>query len=164
VTAASLGEANGVAGDAVLRVGETLHLPEDAWGSAPPDTRNPGTACTQYTLSKSVYEGIVNPKPDPTRPASAASQVAIQAHANDWTMTADGQAQPANEGVALVPAGTTVQFTNAEGLHTITVNGTKDGADFTQGQTRTFTFSEANARYKITCNYHPDMLAWVFTQ
>ena len=89
--------------------------------------------------------------------------VLLETHADDWTVTADGTAQPANKGVATIAKGTTVNFQNVVGLHTITVNGQMQGANFTQGQTRTITFSTAG-QFHITCDFHPDMSAYLFVQ
>jgi len=49
------------------------------------------------------------------------------------------------------------------GIHTITVNGTKDGGDLKGTDTRTLTFNNAGT-FKITCDYHPAMLATIFVQ
>ncbi len=54
-------------------------------------------------------------------------------------------------------------FHNVQGLHTITENGVKQGANFTQGETRTLTFAKAG-QYTITCDFHPDMHAEIFAQ
>lgn len=59
VTGASLAEANGLATNVSLRIGQSLSLPEDAYGSAPPDTINRGTACVQFAVPNSIYEAIV---------------------------------------------------------------------------------------------------------
>lgn len=58
VTGASLGSANELPVDAVLRVGQALRLPETAFGSRPPDTLNAGTACVQYAVPNRVFEQI----------------------------------------------------------------------------------------------------------
>jgi LysM repeat protein/mono/diheme cytochrome c family protein len=168
VTAESLAEANNIPATAVLRVGQSLRLPEDAWGTAPPDTRNAGTACVQHAVPASVYQtlpGVGTPAAQPTTaaPTTVSTTVTITAHANDWTFTADGQAQPPNAGSVLVARGTAINFDNPEGLHTITLNGRKDGADFRQGDTRTVTFNEAGA-FKLTCDYHPAMLGTITVQ
>jgi LysM repeat protein/mono/diheme cytochrome c family protein/plastocyanin len=59
VTGASLAEHNELDTTFSLRVGQQLGLPEDAYGSAPPDAINQGTACVQYAVPNSIYEGIV---------------------------------------------------------------------------------------------------------
>jgi plastocyanin len=78
-------------------------------------------------------------------------------------MTADGAKQAANKGVAAIKKGVSVDFSNVTGLHTITVNGKKDNGDLKQGDKRTLTFNDTGT-FKLTCNYHPDMLAYIFVQ
>lgn len=168
VTKESLGKANGVAADAVLRIGQVLTLPADTWGSTPPDTKNPGTACVQHAVPDSsfaVLPGVGTPKVDTpvVAPTTTSKDVKIDAHANDWAVTADGSAQPANKGVVAVAKGTAVTFTSVAGLHSITSNGKKDGDDLKQGTNRSLTFSTAG-QFKITCDYHTEMLAYVFVQ
>jgi LysM repeat protein/mono/diheme cytochrome c family protein len=163
VTAESLADKNGVKPTDTLAVGTTLKLPADAFGSAPPTSKNPGTACVQYAVSKSVFEGIVSPTTAATAPANVSNSVKVEAHATDWTVTGDGTAQPANKGVVLVAKGTTIPFTSVSGLHTVTRNGQKEGDDLTQGSTKNVTFNDAG-QFKITCDYHVDMLAYVFVQ
>ena len=64
----------------------------------------------------------------------------------------------------LVAKGSSIPFTSVSGLHTITLNGKTDaGGDLKQGTSRTITFAEAGD-FKITCTYHPDMLAWIFVK
>ncbi|HXU23448.1 MAG TPA: LysM peptidoglycan-binding domain-containing protein [Tepidiformaceae bacterium] len=167
VTAASLAKANNLsAPDVILRVGQPLTVPKDSWGAAPPSTINTGTACVEHAVPQSVYEtlpGVGTPVATPTAPATVSKTVLLETHADDWTLTADGTAQPANKGVATIAKGTTVNFQNVVGLHTITVNGQMQGANFTQGQTRTITFSTAG-QFHITCDFHPDMSAYLFVQ
>ena len=168
VTPESLGEANKVAGDAVLRIGTVLKLPEDAWGTAPPDTKNSGTACVQHAVPASVFQtlpgvGTGTPAPAVTPPATASKEVKIDANANDFIFTADGAKQPANKGVVLVAKGTAINFAGVAGLHTITFNGKKDGDDLKQGQSRSVTFNTAG-QFKLTCDYHPDMVGDIFVQ
>jgi plastocyanin len=78
-------------------------------------------------------------------------------------LTADNTAQAPNKGVALVAKGIQIGFSAAVGLHTITINGEKQGADFKAGDTRQITFN-TTGEFKITCDYHPDMFATVFVQ
>ena len=106
----------------------------------------------------------MSPIPDPTAPAALSSQVQIEANANDWTVIADGQRLPANRGAVLVAPGSQIQFRSVSGLHTITVNEEKDNGDLRQGDQRTLTFAEPSNEFVITCDYHPAMRAWVFTQ
>ena len=168
VTAESLAKANGVQANSVLRIGQLLKLPPDTWGSAPSDAKNPGTACVQHAVPDSSFAtlpGVGTPKAEVAvvAPTTVSKDVKIDAHANDWTVTADGTAQPANKGVVAVAKGAAVAFGSVAGLHTITSNGTKDGDDLRAGQSRTLTFPTAG-QFKITCDYHTDMLAYVFVQ
>jgi LysM repeat protein len=163
VTADSLASKNGLKATDVLRIGTQLKLPDDAWGSAPPDAKNPGTACVQYAVPKSIFESISGTQAAVTAPPTVSKDVKIEAHANDWTVTADGTAQPANKGVVLIAKGTAVAFDSIVGLHTITINGKKDGDNLKQGDKRTITFNDSGT-FKITCDFHPDMLANVFVQ
>jgi LysM repeat protein len=165
VTADSLAQKNGVDPNAILFVGTQLKLPDDAFGSAPPDTKNTGTACVQYAVSQSVFDanfGTGTAAPI-TQPPTASKDVKIDAHANDWTVTADGAAQAPNKGVVLVTKGASVAFSSVAGLHTITINGKKDGDNLAQGTNRQITFNTAG-EFKITCDFHADMKADVFVQ
>ncbi|HNM78738.1 MAG TPA: LysM peptidoglycan-binding domain-containing protein, partial [Tepidiformaceae bacterium] len=164
VTAQSLAAKNNIKATDILRVGTQLHLPDDAFGSKAPDAKNPGTGCVQYAVSKSGFEGLTGSgAPAVTAPPTLSKEVRIDAHANDWTVVADGTAQPINKGVVSIAKGTAVLFDSVVGLHTITLNGKKDGADIKQGEKRTITFNDAG-QFKITCDYHPDMLADIFVQ
>ncbi len=169
VTPDSLAEANGVAPDALLQIGQPLQLPADTWGTAPGiGTKNPGTACVQYAVPAVVFDTIMGIAPatgeKPEVPATASTDARIDAHATDWTITSGGQAQPINKGAVLVSRGTAIPITSVSGLHTITLNGKNDaGGDLKQGATRTITFGEAGD-FKLTCTYHPDMLAWIFVK
>ena len=72
---------------------------------------------------------------------------------------ADGSEQPINEGEVTVAASTAVTFTNAEGgVHTITVDGEKQGEDISGTDSRAIIFEEAGS-HTITCDYHPSMRA-----
>ena len=163
VTAASLGEANGVDAEAILPIGKSLHFPADAWGAAPSDELNPGTACVEHTVSSSAFNTISGADPIVIdEPNAVSTEVVILAHDNDWTVVADGEARPPNRSGVKVTAGTTVTFENVVGLHDIEIDGVEQGDDLEQaGETRTFTF-DAPGEYRITCSYHPDMLAVVF--
>ena len=167
VTAAGLATANNLPGpDVILRVGQALSLPADAWGPPPGTTINNGTACVEHAVPHSTFvtlPGIGTPPPTATAPATVSKVVTIDAHANDYTVTADGAAQKPNEGVVSIAAGTSIKFTNIQGLHTITENGVQQGPNFTQGQVRTLTFATPGA-YKITCDFHPAMLANIFVK
>ncbi len=163
VTAASLGEANGVDAEAILPIGKSLHFPADAWGAAPSDELNPGTACVEHTVSSSAFNTISGADPIVIdEPNAVTTDAVILAHDNDWTVVADGEARPPNRSGVKVTAGTTVTFENVVGLHNIEIDGEQQGDDFEGvGVTRTFTF-DTPGEYRITCSYHPDMLAVVF--
>jgi plastocyanin len=165
VTAESLAEANNLESpELILRVGESLALPEDAYGTAPPDALNPGTACLEYTVPASVFDEIINgAAATPTPPAEVSNQVTIEANANDWVVNADGQTSAPNEGVVSVRRGTRISFGSKVGLHTVTLNGEQEGDDINAGESIEVTFDEPG-QFKITCDYHPDMLAWVFVE
>ena len=163
VTAASLGEANGVAADAVLPIGKTLHFPADSWGAAPSDELNPGTACVEHVVSTSAFNTISGADPIVIdEPNAVSTDVRILANDNDWTVVADGETGVPNRTGVKITAGTIVTFENVVGLHNIEIDGVQQGDDFEGvGVTRTFTF-DAPGEYRITCSYHPDMLAVVF--
>ncbi len=164
VSADSLATANSVEANSVLAVGTALKLPEDAYGSAAPDAKNLGTACVQYAVPANVFdENILGNTTPVTKPPTKSTAVKVEAHANDWTLTADNAAQPANKGVALVAKGTSITFDSVVGLHTITLNGTKDDGDLTQGTSRTLTFNDPG-EFTITCDYHPPMKATIFVE
>lgn len=165
VTAQSLATKNNIKPTDTLRIGLQLHLPDDAFGSKAPDAKNPGTGCVQYTVNKDVFANIVGSGTTEaiTPPTTVSKDVKIDAHANDWVVTADGTASAPNKGVVSIAKGTAVLFDSVVGLHTITSNGKKDGADIKQGDTRTITFNDAGT-FKITCDYHPSMLATLFVQ
>ena len=163
VTAATLGAANGVEAEAVLPIGKTLQMPEDSWGNAPSDEVNPGTACVEHTVSSSAFNTISGADPIVIdEPNAVSTDVVILANDNDWTVVADGVAGTPNRTGVKVTAGTTITFENVVGLHNIEVDGQQQGEDFEGvGVTRTITF-DAPGEYRITCSYHPDMLAVVF--
>jgi len=160
-SAESLGEENGVEPDAVLRIGELIALPPDSWGVVPAGTINNGTACVEHAVPASVFQQLTGQTEDPDAPSEISAEVEVLAHANDWEVVADGAAQPINEGLVSIEAGTTVRFQNVVGVHTITINGEKRAEDILGTDFRDIVFDEAGS-FKITCDYHPDMLAWIF--
>ncbi len=164
--AADFAKTNNIPVDAIMRVGQSLQVPLDSAGTAPPGTVNDGSACVQFAVPDSVYQsipGVSTATATVTAPTTVSKTVEIDSHSEDWTVTADGAAQPANKGAVTVAKGTAVTFKDVEGLHTITVNGKQDGDNFKQGETRTITFNDAG-QFKITCDFHPAMLADVFVQ
>ena len=166
VTATTLGEANGVAPDALLPIGKVLAFPEDAWGSAPPDQLNPGTACVEHAVPPSSFDllpGVGEGPVEIDEPEDVSDEVTIRAHGNDWTVVADGEAGEPNRTGVKVTAGTEIVFDDVEGLHTITIDGAQQGEDINVGDTRTITFDEPG-EFIITCQYHPAMLAVVFVE
>lgn len=173
-TASMLAEANGVKSDDIIAIGTSLKLPEDAWGSAPPDQRNAGTACVQYAVPQSVFDtlpgvGTSTPAAEPTEPTEVSTQVTIFATQTvpefDWIIEADGARSEPNVGAVKVAAGTAITFENVAGLHTITINGTADKPDIGPGagDKRTITFNEPG-KFLITCDYHPAMKGWVWVE
>ncbi len=161
----TLAAKNGIKETDLVAIGTQLKLPDDAWGGLPGDSRNPGTACVQYAVSNNAFlqvSGAATAVPV-TQPPTASKDVKIDGNANDWTVTADGTKQAANKGVVLVAKGARIAFTSVVGLHTITSNTKKDGADLKAGDSRTITFNDAG-QFKITCDYHPDMVANVYVQ
>jgi LysM repeat protein/mono/diheme cytochrome c family protein len=165
VTAATLAEANGIEPNSVVAIGTSLKLPDSAWGTAPPDTINPGTACVQYAVPNAVFEtlpGLGTPV-SIMKPENFSTQVTIEANANDWTVVADGQRQQPNQGGVKVKPGTTVTFTSVVGLHNIVFNGEVQGPDLRQGDTRQITMNTPG-EFKVTCDYHPAMLAYIWVE
>jgi predicted lipoprotein with Yx(FWY)xxD motif len=60
-----------------------------------------------------------------------------------------------------VPIGTTVEWTNEDSApHTVTADGAFDSGNMNQGDTWSFTFTEAGT-FDYTCTYHPMMLGQV---
>jgi len=164
--ATDFAKTNNIPVDAILRVGQSLQVPLDSAGTSPPGTINDGSACVQYAVPDSIYQsipGVSTATATVTAPTNVSTTVEIDSHSNDWTVTADGTAQPANQGAVTIAKGTSVTFNDKEGLHTITVNGKQDGDNFKQGETRTIKFNDAG-QFKITCDFHPAMLADVFVQ
>lgn len=163
VTAASLAAAQDPPAEpnTVYAIGTTLKMPEDAWGSAPPDAINPGTACVQHAIPQAIFDSIFNPIQPPSRPTVQSRTLEVAAHANDWTVIADGVEQEPNRGAALIAVGTAVRFYSVVGLHNVTINGNTLQPDLNTGQELTFTFNE-EGEFKITCTYHPAMHAWIW--
>lgn len=172
VTAQSLAAANGIDDpNTILAIGSQLRLPDDAYGTAPPDSRNPGTACVRYAVPESVFQtlpGVGTPQAAPEPPAEFSTDVEIRATARtpgyEWTVIADGNELTPNEGAVKIRPRTEVRFVNEEGLHTVTLNGNKVAEDVSApGDTRTYVFDNTGD-YKLTCDYHPAMLAWIFVR
>lgn len=165
VTAATLAEANGLAPNSIVAIGTTLKLPDSAWGTAPPDAINNGTACVQYAIPQAVFETLPGLGTPVTieKPTEFSTQVTIEAHASDWTVVADGQRKTPNQGGVLVRVGTTITFTSVVGLHNIVFNGEVQGADIRQGDTRQITMNTPG-EFKVTCDYHPPMLAYIWVE
>ncbi|MFN0096234.1 MAG: LysM peptidoglycan-binding domain-containing protein [Dehalococcoidia bacterium] len=166
VTADSLAKAQTPPAQAnsLYAIGAHLVLPKDAWGTAPPDAINNGSACVEHAVPASKLPLVRGDKVGPpAAPTTVTKELLVEAHANDWTFTADGAKQEINKGVALLAKGTKVKFQNVVGLHTITIAGKKDGADIKGTDSREFTFNDAGT-FQITCDYHPDMSGYVFVQ
>jgi mono/diheme cytochrome c family protein/LysM repeat protein/plastocyanin len=165
VTAETLAEANGIQPDTVVAIGASLRLPESAWGTTPPTTINPGTACIQYALPQAVFEtlpGIGEPI-EIEKPAEFSTNVVIEGHANDWTVVADGVRKEPNRGGVLVRVGTTITFPMIVGLHNIVFNGVDQVGDVRPGETRQITMNTPG-EFRVTCDYHPAMLAYIWVE
>lgn len=163
VTAASLARANDIDENSVLAIGYNLVLPEDAYGGAPPDAINQGTACVQYAVADGVLEGILGTNFVPEEPEEFTTELVVIANSNDWTFETDGSASAPNEGVAKIAAGTAVRFVAAVGLHNIVFNGEVQEDPFQQPAEVTITFDEPG-EYDITCDYHPAMYGKVWVE
>jgi LysM repeat protein/mono/diheme cytochrome c family protein len=173
-TASMIADANGLKSSDIVAIGTSLHLPEDSWGSAPPDQINPGTACVQWAVPQSVFNtlpgvGTSTPAAEPGEPDEISTNVTIFATQTvpeyDWIIEADGVRSGSNTGAVKVAVGTDILFENVAGLHTITINGTADKPDIgpAPGDKRTITFNEPGKFY-ITCDYHPAMKGWVWVE
>ncbi len=164
-TADDFAEANNAPnGDALVRIGTSLKLPEDAWGTAPAGSPNTGTACVEHAVPSRVFEELTGAGGPPAKPAAVSNTVSIVANANDWTLSADGTAQAPNKGVALIKTGTTVQFSVAAGIHTITIDEKPARVPlFSPGDTNSITFSTAG-QFEILCDFHPDMYAYLYVE
>jgi LysM repeat protein len=166
VTALSLGEAQNpqAPANAIYAIGTQLVLPKDAWGSAPPDTINNGSACVEHALPDAKLKEVLGTGAKaPEAPAAVSKTVLIESNANDWTVTADGTKQSPNKGAVSVAKGTKVTFKNVVGTHTITINGKDDEPSWKGTDQKDITFGDAGS-FKITCTIHPAMLAYVFVQ
>lgn len=165
--AEAFAEENDFSAEDVLRIGQQLAVPPDAWGVTPGGTPNNGKACIEHAVPQSVFEELTGtgeePSDGPSRPSEVSSVVEVVAHATDWTVVADGTEQEINAGVAAVDVGTTVAFRNDEGIHTLTIDGETivDTSSFPLGDVREITFDEAGT-FSITCDIHPQMLATLF--
>lgn len=173
-TAAMLAEANGLKSSDVVAIGTSLHIPQDSWGSAPPDQKNNGTACVQWAVPQSVFDtlpgvGTATPAAEPAEPSTVSTTVTIFATQTvpefDWIIEADGVRSEPNAGAVKVAKGTAITFENVAGLHTITINGKADKPDIgpAAGDKRTITFNETG-KFIITCDYHPAMKGWVWVE
>lgn len=163
-TADDWGEVNGVPANAILYIGQTLKLPDDVWGSAPPDAVNLGTACVQYAVPNSVYqENVLGISSTPDKPTTQVKDVTINANASDWTIVSDGATQTPNKGAVLIAVGTVVKFAGVTGIHNIFIDDKEVDPDFRAGENTTFTFSTAGD-FLIECRIHPGMNAYVWVE
>ena len=166
VTAATLAEKNNVTVDTILPVGKQLALPADAWGTMPSDTINNGLACIKDALPSSVFDslpGLGEPLPPIEDPGFISENVEIKAYENSWVIIADGIELEPNQGGIRVKVNTEIPIIGVVGLHTITLNGEKDGDDFDSGITRTIAFGVPGA-YELTCDYHLTMQAKIWVE
>lgn len=163
VTANSLATANDVDPNSILAIGYTLVLPEDAYGGAPPDAINLGTACVQFAVPAGVLEDFLGLGFEFVEPENVTAELEIIANSNDWTVVNDGVSQTPNQGSSKIAAGTVVKFVAAVGLHNIVFNGEVQLDPFQPPAETTFTFAEPG-EYQITCDYHPAMQARIWVE
>lgn len=168
VTLLSLSRANDLDQGDVLPVGKVLDYPEDAWGTAPPDTLNDGSACVQYVVTDSVYDrllpGAGDDEVEITKPEEFTDELRILSHATDWTFVTDGVELEPNRGGALIREGTEVVFENVTGIHSVTVNDENLAEDVREpGDIRTVVF-ETSGEFDITCIYHPEMYGKIWVE
>ena len=163
-SAADIGEAQDppVEAEHVYPVGTNLLMPEDAWGTAPPDTINNGTACVEHAVPQSVFEDITGEGPDiPDPPEEVSDEVVFEANSNDWVVVADGEPSEPNEGTARVAIGSTVQFVAVTGFHNIFRNEIELDGEFNAPEEQEFSFDEEGI-FLIECTIHPGMQGYVF--
>ncbi len=146
----------------VYAIGTPLIMPPQSYGSAPPDAKNPGTACVENAVPQSKFGELSGTVVKPAPPTTISRDVLLEGNSNDWTLTADGAKQAANKGAVSVAAGARINFKSLVGLHTVTVNGKKEVDQFAPGAS--YQFTAQTGEYKMTCDFHPDMLAYVFVQ
>ncbi|MFQ5352955.1 MAG: LysM peptidoglycan-binding domain-containing protein, partial [Candidatus Binatia bacterium] len=72
---------NGFDPNNVLRIGQTLKIPPDAWGVTPSGTPNNGTACIEHAVPASVNADLTGASKPPEPPAQLSTDVEIVAHA-----------------------------------------------------------------------------------
>ena len=166
VTAATLAAKNDLTPEVILPIGKQLELPEESWGTMPPDQINSGTACVQNALPASVFNtlpGLGEPLPPIEDPGVVSTKVEIQAYETSWVVIADGKELEANQGGVRVKVNTEIAINSIAGLHTVTLNGEKEGDDFEAGIVRTISFGVPGA-YELTCDYHLTMQAKIWVE
>ena len=166
VTAATLAAKNNLTPETILPVGKALELPDDSWGTIPGDAVNSGIACIQDALPPSVFDtlpGLGEPLPPIEDPGFVSSEVEILAYETSWVIVADGVELEPNRGGVRVKINTEIPIVGMVGLHTVTLNGEKEGDDFDAGITRTISFGTPGA-YELTCDYHLTMQAKIWVE
>lgn len=171
VTAESLAAANGFAADDVLRVGTVLQLPPEAFGTAPGDAINDGSACVQHAVSQSDFQNILGEGdggdgdfPPAEAPEEFTDELVVRSYEIDWTFEADGEELEPNRGVVKIRPGSSVLFENVgQILHSVTRNDETEDAQFTPGSSLELEFPE-EGEFRITCDYHPEQDGYIFVE
>ena len=97
---------------------------------------NSGIACIQDALPPSVFDtlpGLGEPLPPIEDPGFVSSEVEILAYETSWVIVADGVELEPNRGGVRVKINTEIPIVGMVGLHTVTLNGEKEGDDFDAG-------------------------------
>jgi LysM repeat protein/plastocyanin len=166
VTGESLAEHNELDTTFSLRVGQQLGLPEEAYGSAPPNSINQGTACVRYAVPASIYDGIVtgNFGGEPFEgtvvavdPSRFLQNEIVLPPGIEYTMTFDNQDPDNRHNIEFFDAPTGGEL----------LTGCSAGCPGDAVQTevgfgplqQTFTFTTpAVGEYRFECQIHPDVM------
>jgi LysM repeat protein/mono/diheme cytochrome c family protein/plastocyanin len=166
VTGESLAEHNELDTTFSLRVGQQLGLPEEAYGSAPPNSINQGTACVRYAVPASIYDGIVtgNFGGEPFEgtvvavdPSRFLQNEIVLPPGIEYTMTFDNQDPDNQHNIEFFDAPTGGEL----------LTGCSAGCPGDAVQTevgfgplqQTFTFTTpAVGEYRFECQIHPDVM------
>ena len=117
-------------------------------------------------MPASVFDtlpGLGEPLPPIEDPGFVSSEVEILAYETSWVIVADGVELEPNRGGIRVKINTEIPIIGMVGLHTVTLNGEKEGDDFDAGITRTISFGMPGA-YELTCDYHLTMQAKIWVE
>ncbi len=164
IIALDLAEENGIPVNERLYISTQLHLPPGTYGTTPPDAKNQERPASERGHGLHLGNDPGHRAFEPEEPDEVSDEVEVDAHSNDWTVVADGEEMEPNRGAVKIAAGTgAVLFRSIAGLHTVTIDGEKEGDDINTGDELDFTFSEPG-EFEITCDYHPDMLAYMYVE